>query len=249
MEDPESLYESAPGFDHAERQELSRLEETMCGLLYMQMNDQMREGPLPVELEEETAAYLDGRGEKPTQFDPAVGQQLWNAREIMENRNIPSCPLPAALRNVMEKTLAEDRNAAVPGAIIRLKKSGMEVIKSAFQNVFQEDVLLEATRSVSELQTPRIGLQHRDILKTEYQIIRENQDSVMLNLNLPEDIPGRLRIDLLQNDSVIDSRTLKEDERALNFIHLGVGNYDIVIKAKDTYRFGFVIDSEEHRPE
>lgn len=246
IEDPRSLYDSAPELTPEERQELTVLEETMCGLFFMQMNELALEGPLAVELEEETAAYLDGRGKKPAGFSAAIGQQIMNARTIMENRSIPSYTLPEVLRNIMEKTLAEEKRTEVPGAVIRLKENGMEVIKSVFQNVFQEDALFEATRGVTApaMQTPRIGLTHRGIMRTEYQIIRENKNSVMLNLNLPADIPGRVRIDLIQNDSVIDSRTLAENERALNFAHLGAGSYDIVIKAKDTYRFGFVIDRE-----
>jgi len=257
IHDPQSLYENPESIKDVDKQEIYSLEEALARLMVsgrMKNTDQTEEER--VKEEEEAAFQADHVNQAEIS---TAAYELLVARKLMENPALPNRALPEALERVLKRDaelIQSGTKEKTPGAIIRLSKDGMDLIKSTLRGIAVLPQAFEGVRSAAapvleEPETirernPRLEMVERadDGLVLSYQIVREADESVMLHIRFLNKKPGTYRVNLLEDGRIMDSRNLAQNSDALSFQRIGTGRYDINIDGAQKHEFGFYIEAD-----
>ena len=265
IENSTSLYEGHLNLTPLEREELFSLEERFSELFYQQNLDASLK--FQAGEEEELALAIDNNSSDAGGLDLAVYgravQNVISAGKLMSNPSLPNRPVPETLFRIATgapEDAPEREPVSTPSLILKMTKNSIELVKSSFQGITQVPQTFAFTRSsisaatmsadlASAEKRPRIELKQlvrgKNNLKLEYQLVRESIDELLLIIGFKVKSPGLYRVNLLQENRIIDSKQLLERENSISFGKLSVGYYHIEIKGPVYNRFSVLIENDE----
>lgn len=250
IEDPYIIYDSPETLSGEQKADLFRLEESFAKLLYLQNRESIKKSKSKFS-EEDIAHIVDcvgSEGEGLTELISEV-QQICSAVRIMGNKAIQNVPVPEVLLNLIETSKSKKKKENIPAVILQFTADSIDIIKSTLKGVYHVPHTFAHTRAASAAsaeKSSRVELQQNvsDELKLEYQIVRESVSELMVSMRFVKKPTGRYRINLLQDERIIASQMLSENEDSVAFSRLSVGSYVIDIDGPIEHQFSILIAEE-----
>lgn len=156
-------------------------------------------------------------------------------------------PVPEALLATVGRALEADKPAVSEGVVVRLLRSGMELVAGHLQGATLELAPMQATRkSAPEMQEANQRGSRLDLRlpvgrgTLQCSILQISAQEAMVSLSL-KNLAGNHQLSLKKEGRLIGSHSGIKSERPVQFDRIAAGNYSIELKGASTANIPFSI--------
>lgn len=215
------------------------VEELLAALAFTARPPKTNEELLAVAVE----ALQSGRM-LPAGVEPADAIEALAAVKAMDRAIDGSKPVPEVLRSVMERTLQSNKKA--PSLVVSLSRRGLNLVKSTLAGLELQPQVAVAVRSTSAPVRPRLEMRQVTAggLDLEYQVMQEADDEMLLVLRFRSMPDGIFRVDLREDERLVDSQTVKRGSNSVSFSRITEGGYQVDITGPVQHSFGLFVAAE-----